>query len=185
MLLQIFCRAQTTEWTKGAKAKFRAKDTDRDIKKKTGKVLKQWQSCYSCKRPVCKADVSVKILHSVIYNAICSHQIVHINPLLTILAAHSLTFSYFLPTSLFTLVMCVSSHPTSIPFPSPSYYSGVYPSCHRSRGRVHPGQVASPSQGQLLWSTQNHQKPSLFWTVGVSYSTWKEPMHPQAEHANS
>ena len=35
--------------------------------------------------------------------------------------------------------------------------AGAYPSCHWVRGRVHPGQVASPSQGHTETNeTNNH-----------------------------
>ena len=35
--------------------------------------------------------------------------------------------------------------------------AGAYPSCHRGRGGVHPGQVASPSQGHTETNeTNNH-----------------------------
>ena len=34
---------------------------------------------------------------------------------------------------------------------------GAYPSCHQARGRVHPGQVTSPSQGHIETNrTNNH-----------------------------
>ena len=35
--------------------------------------------------------------------------------------------------------------------------AGAYPSCHWARGRVHPGQVSSPSQGHTETNnTHNH-----------------------------
>uniref|UniRef100_A0A669DAA6 Metalloendopeptidase n=1 Tax=Oreochromis niloticus TaxID=8128 RepID=A0A669DAA6_ORENI len=81
--------------------------------------------------------------------------------------------------------------------------AGAYPSCHRARGRVHPGQVASLSQGQHT-GTDNHSRshsltPSdnldypinlspqtaCLWTVGGSRSTRREPTQTRGEHANS
>ena len=45
--------------------------------------------------------------------------------------------------------------------------AGVYPSCHRARGGVHPGQVASPSQGHTETNeTNNHTRShSLLRTI--------------------
>ena len=37
--------------------------------------------------------------------------------------------------------------------------TGAYPSCHWARGRVRPGQVASPSQGHIETNvTNNHAR---------------------------
>ncbi|MEQ2303988.1 hypothetical protein AMECASPLE_022416, partial [Ameca splendens] len=65
-------------------------------------------------------------------------------------------------------------------------------------GRVHPGQVASPLQGntQTIKHTLIHPPKGNFqrdqlteqaclWTVGGTRSTWKEPRHAWGEHANS
>ena len=41
--------------------------------------------------------------------------------------------------------------------------AGAYPSGHRARGRVHPGQVASPSQGHTETNeTQPHTRTHSF-----------------------
>ena len=49
-----------------------------------------------------------------------------------------------------------SIHPFSIPSIRRSGRggAGAYPSVHRAKGGVHPGQVASPSQGHI--ETNNH-----------------------------
>ena len=59
---------------------------------------------------------------------------------------------------------------------------------HWVRGRLHPGQVAIPSQGHT--ETNNHARhacPSnnLESPINLSQRTWREPMHTRGEHANS
>jgi len=76
--------------------------------------------------------------------------------------------------------------------------AGAYPSGHRARGGVHPGQVASPSQDHT--ETNNHTRSHsllrtiletlinltcCFWMVGGSRSTRREATHTWGEHANS
>ena len=76
--------------------------------------------------------------------------------------------------------------------------AGAHPSCHWTRGEVHPGQVISPSQGHT--ETNNHTRSysllgtiletpvnltCIFCTVGGSWRTWREPTQTQGEHADS
>ena len=85
-----------------------------------------------------------------------------------------------------------SIHPFSIPVGSQG--AGAYSSGHRARGGVHPGQVASPSQGHTETNeTHNHTRShSLLRTILETpiYLTglWEEagvPTHTRGEHANS
>jgi len=68
----------------------------------------------------------------------------------------------------------ISIHQRSIPsihfvYPfNPSVGSrgaGAYPSGHRARGGVHPGQVTSPSQGHTETNETNNHTHSLFFVI--------------------
>ena len=73
----------------------------------------------------------------------------------------------------------------------------LYTSCHWAKDWVHTGWVASPTQGHteyerehahsLLRTIQGNQETqhACFWMVGGSWSTQREPMYAQGEHANS
>ena len=74
--------------------------------------------------------------------------------------------------------------------------AGAYPRYQWMRGRVYPGQVACPSQGQhkdkhayphsLLHSVQRHQFSRLtctFLAAGGSWRTLREPTHAQEKLA--
>jgi len=62
--------------------------------------------------------------------------------------------------------------------------AGAYPSNHRAKGGVHPGQVASPSQGHIE-TNETNKWVGIVWIVGGSRSTRREPTHTRGEHANS
>ena len=102
---------------------------------------------------------------------------------------------------LINLLMTYCIHPTILYPLNPTRglrEAGAYPSCHWMKGRVHPGQVASPSPGHtetnnhprshsLLRSIQCHQL-SRFWAVGGSRSTWREFPHTRVcvkKHENT
>ena len=57
--------------------------------------------------------------------------------------------------------------------------AGVYPSSHRARGGVHPGQVASPSQG-------HNPRNTLFpkYNVQETFLTVKTPCKPKSRHSS-
>ena len=74
------------------------------------------------------------------------------------------TYPVCLVSELLQLFLDIKIHP-SIHFlyplnpPVGSRGAGAYPSGHRARGGVHPGQVASPSQGHIETNeTNNHTR---------------------------
>ncbi|MEQ2281322.1 hypothetical protein AMECASPLE_029031 [Ameca splendens] len=95
-----------------------------------------------------------------------------------------------------------SIHPLSIPT-SPCRVTGGGAGAYlqRSVGERQgiPGQLASPSQGSReTQKTNKHGQTHtygqfkktnyltvMFWTVGGSRSTWREPTHAPGEHVNS
>ena len=78
--------------------------------------------------------------------------------------------------------------------------AGAYPSSYWARGGVHPGQIASSSQGHIETNGANNHTCShslfrtiletpiyltcCFWTVGGSQNTRREPTHTRGKHAN-
>lgn len=70
------------------------------------------------------------------------------------------------------------------------FRSGVYPSCHRGRGRVHPGvaSVSGLTHRQIIHTSiyNNKLTPCIFfWTVGKAGAPGENPSIHEEEHVNS
>ena len=89
-----------------------------------------------------------------------------------------------------TVTSSVFIHPFSTPR-SGRGGAGDYPSSHRAKGGVHPGQVASPSQGHTETHETNNHAHSLLGTILESpinltcmfLDGGRKPEYPERTHA--